>query len=242
MQVDQAAAVHRRTSVRDAREAAVGGHLHQPLALVDAVILALGIAAHDSPLAGSAEVVLNRADADIGYAVCFRHWLPQASTLNSCFAWTRWYRSSAVMCPVASRKATDRRAQLSTRLAGSSRTWRAVMPSLAQRHTVLAPDLLGHGESPEGSGSALFGQVGAVTELLDQLRLDRPVIVGHSYGGFVATVVATTRPVRGVVNVDQPFDMTAFGASDSYYAESAVFTLLRRLKSGADRKNPNCRI
>ena len=32
-------------------------------------------------------------------------------------------------------------------MAGSSATWRHVMPALAERFTVIAPDLLGHGES-----------------------------------------------------------------------------------------------
>jgi pimeloyl-ACP methyl ester carboxylesterase len=32
-------------------------------------------------------------------------------------------------------------------IAGSSATWEAVMPWLSERHTVIAPDLLGHGES-----------------------------------------------------------------------------------------------
>lgn len=34
--------------------------------------------------------------------------------------------------------------------------------------------------------------------------------MGHSFGGFVATFCATARPLRGVVNVDQPFDIAAF--------------------------------
>jgi pimeloyl-ACP methyl ester carboxylesterase len=88
--------------------------------------------------------------------------------------------------------------------------WEPVVELLADRYRCVNVDLLGHGESPRGSGSALFGQVTAVGRLLDDLRLESPVLVGHSYGGFVATVVATTRPLRGVVNVDQPFDMTAF--------------------------------
>ena len=32
-------------------------------------------------------------------------------------------------------------------IAGSSTTWRAVMPALAEHYTVIAPDLLGHGHS-----------------------------------------------------------------------------------------------
>ncbi|MFZ6003931.1 MAG: alpha/beta fold hydrolase [Actinomycetota bacterium] len=88
--------------------------------------------------------------------------------------------------------------------------WRPVVERLEDRHRCINVDLLGHGASPQGSDSALFGQVGAVRTLMDQLELEAPVLVGHSYGGFVATALAAMAPLRGVVNVDQPFDMTAF--------------------------------
>ena len=38
-------------------------------------------------------------------------------------------------------------------MAGSSVTWRHVMPALAPRYTVVAPDLLGHGRSDKPRGS-----------------------------------------------------------------------------------------
>jgi len=88
--------------------------------------------------------------------------------------------------------------------------WQPVTERLDDRYRCINVDLLGHGESPSGSDSALFGQVGAVRRLLEHLELDSPVLVGHSYGGFVATAIATTGLVRGVVNLDQPFDMSAF--------------------------------
>jgi pimeloyl-ACP methyl ester carboxylesterase len=90
--------------------------------------------------------------------------------------------------------------------------WLPVVDLLDDRHRCINVDLLAHGASPLGSDSALFSQVGAVRSLLEHLELEGPVLVGHSYGGFVATVVATTGSVRGVVNVDQPFDMSTFRA------------------------------
>lgn len=88
--------------------------------------------------------------------------------------------------------------------------WQPVVELLDDRYRCINVDMLGHGESPRGTDSALFGQVGAVRGLIEQLGLGAPLLVGHSYGGFVATAVAATAPLRGVVNVDQPFDMTAF--------------------------------
>lgn len=88
--------------------------------------------------------------------------------------------------------------------------WLPVVDRLDDRHRCINVDLLAHGASPSGSDSALFGQVSAVRSLLEHLELEAPVLIGHSYGGFVATAVAATGSVRGVVNVDQPFDMAAF--------------------------------
>lgn len=88
--------------------------------------------------------------------------------------------------------------------------WQPVVERLQDRYRCVNVDLLGHGASPTGSDTALFSQVGALRSLLDDLGLDEPVLVGHSYGGFVATAVGASGPVRGVVNVDQPFDMTPF--------------------------------
>ena len=42
-------------------------------------------------------------------------------------------------------------------MAGSSSMWRSVAPALADRYTVLAPDLLGHGESAKPRGDYSLG-------------------------------------------------------------------------------------
>ena len=42
-------------------------------------------------------------------------------------------------------------------IAGSSTTWRAVMPALAEHYTVIAPDLLGHGQSAKPRGDYSLG-------------------------------------------------------------------------------------
>ena len=82
-------------------------------------------------------------------------------------------------------------------IAGTSATWGEVFPRLAERHTVLAPDLLGHGESskPEGDYS-LGAYANAVRDLLEALELPRGTIVGHSLGGGVAMQLAYQYPER----------------------------------------------
>ena len=42
-------------------------------------------------------------------------------------------------------------------MAGSSATWRAVIPALSKKYRVLAPDLLGHGESTKPRGDYSLG-------------------------------------------------------------------------------------
>jgi len=72
-------------------------------------------------------------------------------------------------------------------IAGSSATWNGVIPRLSQRHTVLAPDLLGHGESAKPVGDYSLGAyANAIRDLLEALGLSRATVVGHSLGGGVA--------------------------------------------------------
>src|SRR5262245_4807310 len=88
--------------------------------------------------------------------------------------------------------------------------WRPVVELLADRYRCINVDLAGHGASPRDVPVDLFGQISAVVPLLQRLDLDAPVLVGHSYGGYIATFTATAFPVGGVVNIDQPFDVVAF--------------------------------
>jgi pimeloyl-ACP methyl ester carboxylesterase len=46
--------------------------------------------------------------------------------------------------------------------------------------------------------------------LVSSLGIERPVIVGHSFGGVLASFYAANCPVAGVVNVDQPLDIESF--------------------------------
>ena len=72
-------------------------------------------------------------------------------------------------------------------ITSSARTWREVMPGLAEDHTVIALDLLGHGQSGKPRGDYSLGAYASgIRDLLAVLDIGRVTVVGHSLGGGVA--------------------------------------------------------
>jgi pimeloyl-ACP methyl ester carboxylesterase len=72
-------------------------------------------------------------------------------------------------------------------MAGSSATWRNVIPKLAGNYRVVAPDLLGHGLSAKPRGDYSLGAFAVwLRDLLDQLGIPRATVVGQSLGGGIA--------------------------------------------------------
>jgi pimeloyl-ACP methyl ester carboxylesterase len=72
-------------------------------------------------------------------------------------------------------------------MAGNAENWRAVVEPLARAHTVIAPDLPGHGESEPGGGDYSLGSLATgLRDLLVVLGHDRATLVGHSLGGGIA--------------------------------------------------------
>lgn len=82
-------------------------------------------------------------------------------------------------------------------LACDSSTWAKVMPTLAEHYTVIAPDLLGHGESDKPDADySLGGYANGMRDLLTVLGIDKVTVVGHSFGGGVAMQFAYQFPDR----------------------------------------------
>lgn len=82
-------------------------------------------------------------------------------------------------------------------ITSSSETWAPVFDRLARRYRVVAPDLLGHGESAKPRGDYSPGAYASgVRDLLAALGHDHVTIVGHSMGGGVAMQFAYMFPER----------------------------------------------
>jgi pimeloyl-ACP methyl ester carboxylesterase len=82
-------------------------------------------------------------------------------------------------------------------ITSDSSTWRRVMPYLARRFTVIAPDLIGHGASDKPKGDYSLGaHASAVRDLLVALGHDRASFVGHSLGGGIAMQLSYQFPER----------------------------------------------
>lgn len=80
-------------------------------------------------------------------------------------------------------------------MAGTCENWRDVLGPLSRAHTVIAPDLPGHGASPPGGGDYSLGALAAVLrDLLITLGHDRATLVGHSLGGGIAMQFAYQFP------------------------------------------------
>lgn len=72
-------------------------------------------------------------------------------------------------------------------LGGSYENWAGVIEPLARTHTVIAPDLPGHGGSAPAGGDYSVGALAAnLRDLLVALGHERVTLVGHSLGGGVA--------------------------------------------------------
>jgi 2-hydroxymuconate-semialdehyde hydrolase len=76
--------------------------------------------------------------------------------------------------------------------------WRGVLPALATRFRVIAPDMVGFGytDRPTGADYTMDVWVKHAVDLLDALDIERVSIVGNSFGGGLALALAVRYPAR----------------------------------------------
>lgn len=80
---------------------------------------------------------------------------------------------------------------------GSCDQWGPVASLLAERYSVIAPDLLGHGQSAKPRGDYSLGAYASgIRDLIVGLGHERATVVGHSLGGGIAMQFAYQFPER----------------------------------------------
>lgn len=123
----------------------------------------------------------------------------------------------------------------------SSFVWRHLIPMLSPWMRVIAPDLLGHGDSRADERADLTpaGRAEAVSELLRQLGVGRCALVGHAAGGAVAQRLAVASAAGAKASVDATVlvDTFAFGVWPLALAEE-----IRRDLGSADAAGVETRI
>ncbi|MDD3676216.1 alpha/beta fold hydrolase [Thauera propionica] len=112
--------------------------------------------------------------------------------------------------------------------------WRLVMPPLAERLRVIAPDMAGFGftERRDDIRYGLDTWVSQAIGLLDALGLEKADLVGNSFGGALALALAIRHPrrVRRLVlmgSVGVPFEITA--GLDAVWGYTPSFENMRRI-------------
>jgi pimeloyl-ACP methyl ester carboxylesterase len=92
------------------------------------------------------------------------------------------------------------------------RMWDPVLDLLPEGCRAIAFDLPGHGGSPLLAEAGLAPVVEAIHEAVLAAGLDEPIVVGHSIGGPLAAVYASTHPAAAVVSIDAPIRIEPFAA------------------------------
>jgi len=97
-------------------------------------------------------------------------------------------------------------------LAGNTQQWSAQLSHIRTTRRAIALDLRGHGQSssPENGDYAIDSMAQDVQTVIEQLGIERFILVGHSMGGSVAVAYAGAYPQRvaGLLLVDPSGDST----------------------------------
>jgi len=100
--------------------------------------------------------------------------------------------------------------------------WARVAGALAKDYDLIMPDARGHGlsDAPE-TGYGVDDRAADVAGLIDELKLDRPMLFGHSMGAETAISAAALYPekIRGVILEDPPWPGRFWGSTSEEKTE-----------------------
>lgn len=84
----------------------------------------------------------------------------------------------------------------------------SIASAIEDKCRIVNVDLPGHGESgeppmlPDGKPWGVMEYADTIETLIKELNIEKPVLIGHSYGGRVAIVLGSRLPVEKIVLVD----------------------------------------
>jgi esterase len=89
-------------------------------------------------------------------------------------------------------------------LTGSHKYMHFYAEKLKGEYRILSVDLRGRGNSAKiGSESTIFQHAEDIIELIDTLKIDQPILLGHSMGAFISSIVASkVHSVKAVILLD----------------------------------------
>ena len=107
-------------------------------------------------------------------------------------------------------------------IGGSTAGWAAVQPQLAQQLRSIAIDVRGFGESDKPDGPVTPELWASdIAGLLDELQIDRAVILGHSMGGVIAQRFALDFPKRVLALILESTSSQVNDAARAYWEQQA---------------------
>ena len=110
----------------------------------------------------------------------------------------------------------------------ATHSWAGLLPLLATRFQVIAPDLPGHGftAAPSAAGMSLPGMAGLIGALLAQLEVRPTLVAGHSAGAAIGVRMA----LDGMIDPDRLYSLNG-ALLPLHGMPMQVFTPLARLLS-----------
>lgn len=97
----------------------------------------------------------------------------------------------------------------------SAEAWATTIDAFRTEFRCIAPDMRGHGQSGQPRDFSYGSEAlsNDVVALCESLGVTKPVLIGHSYGGYLSAETSRRFPAfaRAIVDVDQVLDLRAFG-------------------------------